>query len=210
MRSFVRNLLIGVTSVLAAGLVTVALPLLNHMIHGGAKKVPRVVAEVNVVRSLEPPPPEKRPQRTVRQPERARPMPATPRSGPRFAMDLGVMGASGAAAPPDLVNRARGMGGGQTDQGVDERPAPASPPPFRIPDEVRKREQDAYLLLSFCVDAGGRAYDIRVAQEKPPGVGMAAAGTEALRQTRFTPARKGNTAVAFCGLEQPFEIRFTN
>jgi protein TonB len=209
-RPFLRNLLIGVVAAVAAGLVTVALPLLNQLLHGGGKKAPRVVAEVNVVRSLEPPPPEKRPQRSVKQPERARPVPTAPRSGPRFAMDLGVMGSSGAAAPPDLVNRARGMGGTGTDQGVDERPSPASPPPFRIPDEVRKREQDAYLLLSFCVDAGGRPYDIRVAQEKPSGVGMAAAGMEALRQTRFTPARKGQAAVPFCGLEQPFEIRFTN
>ena len=210
MRSFVRNLLIGVAAALAAGLVTVALPLLNQLLHSGTKKAPRIVAEVSVVHSLEPPPPAKKPQRTVRQPERARPAPTAPRSGPRFAMDLGVMGSSGAVAPPDLVNKTRGNGGGQTDQGVDERPSPASPPPFRIPDEVRKREQDAYLLLSFCVDAGGRPYDIRVAQEKPPGVGMAAAGMEALRQTRFTPARKGSASVPFCGLEQPFEIRFTN
>ncbi len=210
MPPFLRNFLIGLVAAVAAGLVTVALPLLNHLMHGSPKKATRVVAEVNVVRSLEPPPPPpSRPERAVRQPERARPMPAAPRSGPRFAMELGVMGASGAAAPPDLVNRTRGAGG-RSDEGVDERPAPASPPPFRIPDEVRKREQDAYLLLSFCVDAGGRPYDIRVAQERPAGAGMASAGIEALRQTRFSPARKGSASVPFCGLEQPFEVRFSN
>src|SRR5690554_3106702 len=109
MRAILRNAFIGLAAVLAAGLVTVVLPLLNHLMHGSPKKDTRIVAEVNVVRSLEPPPPPpSRPERAVRQPERARPMPAVPRSGPRFAMDLGVMGSSGAAAPPDLVNRTRG------------------------------------------------------------------------------------------------------
>jgi protein TonB len=150
-----------------------------------------------------------RPKRTVRQPERARPAPSKLVPGPRFAMDLGVMGAGGAAVPPDLVNRRSGSGQGE-DEGVDERPVPAFPPPFRMPEEVRRREQDAYLLLSFCVDAAGRPNDIRVVQEKPAGLGLAAAGREALRQTRFTPARKGAASVPFCGLEQPFEIRFSN
>jgi protein TonB len=210
MKRLPRNLLIGAIAAGAAGLCTVALPLLNHALHGGgAKKPPRVVAEVSVVRSLEPPKPEARPQRAVQQPARARPAPTNLPAGPRFAMDLAVMGTGGAAAPLDLVNRKSGAGGsGET--GVDERPTPAFPPPFRMPAEVRKREQDAYLLLSFCVDASGRPYDIRVAQEKPAGIGLAAAGREALQQTRFTPARKGANPVPFCGLEQPFEIRFSN
>jgi outer membrane biosynthesis protein TonB len=211
MKPLARNLLIGVVAMLAAGLATVALPLLNYALGHGrpAKDEPRVVASVNVVRALEPPKPEVRPQRAVQQPQRARPTPSNLQSGPRFAMDLGVMGSSGAAAPLELVNRKSGQGGtGET--GVDERPSPAFPPPFRMPAEVRKREQDAYLLLSFCVDASGRPYDIRVSQEKPAGLGMAAAGREALQQTRFTPARKGAAAVPFCGLEQPFEIRFSN
>jgi outer membrane biosynthesis protein TonB len=210
LKKVLRNLLIGLVAALAAGLATVVLPLVNHLLHGtGDKKdAIRVVAEVNVVRSLEPPKPPVRPQRAVQQPQRAKPAPSSLRAGPRFAMDLGVMG-SGSIAPPELVNRKSGTGGtGET--GVDEKPVPSSPPPFRMPEEVRRREQDAYLLLSFCVDANGRPYDIRVAQEKPAGLGLGAAGRDALQQTRFTPARKGNTSVPFCGLEQPFEIRFTN
>ena len=211
MRSLFRNLLVGFVAAAAAALCTVVLPLLNHLMYGRAhKETPRVVAEVSVTRAVEPPKPEVKPQRAVQQPQRARPTPSAPQSGPRFAMDLGVMGSGGAAAPLELINRKSGNGGVAGDGGVDERPAPAFPPPFRMPAEVRRREQDAYLLLSFCVDASGRPYDIRVAQEKPAGVGMAAAGIEALRQTRFNPARKGASAVPFCGLEQPFEIRFSN
>jgi outer membrane biosynthesis protein TonB len=211
MKPLVRNLLIGTVAAAAAGLSTVALPLLNYALHnrGGKSEAPRVVAEVSVTRTLEPPKPQVRPLRTVQQPQRARPAPSNLQPGPRFAMDLAVMGSSGAAAPLELVNRKSGAGG-VLETGVDEKPIPSAPPPFRMPDEVKRREQDAYLLLSFCVDAAGRPYDIRVAQEKPAGLGLAAAGQEALRQTRFTPARKGNTSVPFCGLEQPFEIRFSN
>lgn len=212
MKRFLRSLLILIAAAVAAVACTVALPVLNQLLHGGGarKETPRVVAEVNVVRAVEPPPPEVRPQRSVQQPSRSRPAPTNLQAGPRFAMDLGVMGgAGGAVAPMELVNRRSGSGG-TSEAGVDERPAPASPPPFQMPAEVRRREQDAYLLLSFCVDASGRPYDIRVAQERPAGLGMAAAGMEALRQTRFNPARKGGAAVPFCGLEQPFEIRFSN
>lgn len=210
MKSWMRHLLIGLVAAVAAGLATVALPLLNHLMHGkpAKKEAPRVVAEVNVTRALEPQRPAQ-PQRTVQQPQRARPAPSNLQPGPRFAMDLAVMGSGGAAAPLELVNRKSGTGGVAT-SGVDEKPTATTPPPFRMPDEIRRREQDASLVLSFCVDASGRPYDIRVVQEKPPGLGLAAAGQEAVRQTRFAPARKGNAPVPFCGLEQPFEIRFSN
>jgi hypothetical protein len=206
MKPLARNLLIGTTAALAAGLATVALPLLNYAIHHrGEKPAPRIVTEVSVTRTLEPPKPQAKPLRTVQQPQRARPAPSNLQPGPRFAMDLAVMGSGGAAAPLELVNRKSGAGG-VLESGVDEKPVPSTPPPFRMPDEIKRRD----LLLSFCVDAAGRPYDIRIAQEKPAGLGLAAAGQEALRQTRFTPARKGNTPVPFCGLEQPFEIRFSN
>jgi protein TonB len=207
-----KNVLIGVSAAVLAGLCTVALPMLNHALKGEApRKTPRVAAQVSV-KALETPRPELKPRRELRQPARARPAPSLLKSGPRFAMDLGVMGAGGAAAPIDIVNRKSGGGGpAETgEEGVDERPAPSFPPPFRMPAEVRAREKDALLVLSFCVDVSGKPYDIRVQEEKPPGSGMAAAGRDALSQTRFTPARKGGMAVPFCGLEQPFEVRFSN
>ena len=76
--------------------------------------------------------------------------------------------------------------------------------------EIKAAEKDAYLVLSFCVDPSGHAYEVRVVEERPPGLGLADAGRDALRQTVFSPARKGGLAVAFCGLEQPFEVRFGN
>ncbi len=194
-----------------AGLATVALPLIHYaMSPKNGKKQLHIVAQVHL-QSLEAPRPEMKPQRALREPARARPVPSMPQSGPRFAMDLGVMG-GGAAAPSDLVNRKSGNGGGAAagDEGVDERPTPASPPPFNMPPEVKSQEKDAYVSLSFCVDVSGRPYNIQVSEERPPGLGMAAAGREALQQTRFTPAKKGRVAVPFCGLEQPFEVRFSN
>ena len=212
MNTFTKNALLGLAAALCAGLATVALPLfdyaLNHRGKGAAK--PRIVAQVSV-KSLEPPKPEVRPKRAVQKPQRAKPSPMVAKAGPRFAMDLGVMGSGGVAAPIDIINkRSGGNGSAAGDEGVDERPQPAFPPPFRMPPEVKNKEVDAYVLLSFCIDATGKPYDIKIAQEKPAGLGMAAAGREALQQTRFTPARKGAAPVAFCGLEQPFEVHFSN
>jgi hypothetical protein len=212
MNSVTKNILLGLAAAAVAGLATVALPLLDYALNHRGKDAakPRIVAQVSV-KSLTPPKPESRPKRAVSKPQRAKPAPMVAKAGPRFAMDLGVMGSGGAAAPIDIINkRSGGSGAAAGEDGVDDKPQPAFPPPFRMPPEVKNKEIDAYLLLSFCVDASGRPYDIRVAQEKPPGLGMAAAGREALQQTRFTPARKGNSSVSFCGLEQPFEIRFSN
>ena len=214
MKTFLRNLAIGFIAAVFAGLATVALPLLHFALNPPVKKSIRVVAQVSL-QSMEAPRPEIKPLRDLRQPLHAQPTPSLMKAGPRFAMEMGVMG-GGVSAPSELVNQKSGgkkNGGratGAGDEGVDERPAPAFPPPFRMPPEVKSREKDAYLSLSFCVDVSGRPYDIRIAEEKPPGLGMAAAGREALLQTRFTPAKKGGVAVPFCGLEQPFEIRFSN
>jgi protein TonB len=202
---------LGFFAALLAALATVALPLLHYALGPkGKKPALRVVAQIHLV-SLEPPRPEMKPEHAIHEPVRAPPNPMMLQSGPRFAMDLGVMG-GGVSVPADLINRKSGNGGAATggDEGVDERPSPTSPPPFNMPSEVKSQEKDAYLSLSFCVDISGRAYDIHVTEERPPGLGMAAAGREALQETRFTPAKKGGVAVPFCGLEQPFEVKFSN
>ncbi len=214
MKVMFKNTFIGLIAMLLAGLCTVAVPLLNAALHGhgGKKSGPKIVAQISL-KSMEPPKPELKPRRDIRQPNRARPAPTMLKSGPRFAMELGVSGSGGAAVPIDIVNRKSGGGGrgqGANDEGVDERPAPTFPPPFQMPSEVKSREKDALVILSFCVDVSGRPYDIKVNEERPPGLGMAIAGREALQQTRFTPAKKGGVAVPYCGLEQPFEVRFAN
>ncbi len=210
---WIRNIFIGAIALLLSFCLIFSLPLLNYLLHSGEKKQekPRIVAQVNM-RPLDAVRPNEPPRKRLKEPTRAKPMQASLKAGPRFAMDLSVGGLEGASVPVSIVNRPRGAGGtAQGESGdVDEKPQPNSPPPFRAPSEVKSAEKDAYLVLSFCVDAGGRAYEIRVVDEKPLGLGMAQAGREALRQTNFTPAKKGGLPIAFCGLEQPFEVKFGN
>jgi len=213
MKLLLRNSLLALLAAFMAVMAILCLPLLNGLLHddrGPAK--PRIVAAVSV-KTVEAPPPKMEKKREVHQPVRARPTQTALRAGPRFAMDLGVAGASGAAAPLDIVNKRSGGGGSKgaaTGDDVDERPSPQQPPPFRIPDAIKEAEKDAYLVLAFCVDGQGRAYDISIVEEKPSGMGLGAAGREALQRTSFQPARKGGLPVSFCGLEQPFEVRFSN
>jgi TonB-like protein len=208
-----RNIAIGLVALVLSAAVTVLIPVLNHWINSGTegKKGPRIVAQV-ALKQLESARQAEQPRRKLKQPTRAKPMQTNVKAGPRFAMDLSVGGLEGASVPVDIVNRP--SGGGGEDQGgtgdVDEKPVPNMPPPFRLPPEVKSAEKDAYAVLSFCVDPSGKAYDVRVAEEKPQGLGMGAAAREALRQVVFTPAKKGGLPVAFCGLEQPFEVKFGN
>lgn len=213
MKNLGRNAIIGLIAFILSALVTVAIPVLNHLMNdkgkGGGK--PRIVAQI-AMKTLDGPRASEQPRRKLKQPQRAKPMQSSMKAGPRFAMDLGVGGLGGAAVPVDIVNRPSGGGGAAEGESgdVDEKPSPSMPPPFRVPSEVKSAEKDAYLVLSFCVDPSGRPYDVRVMEEKPAGLGMAQAGREALRQTTFAPARKAGLPVAFCGLEQPFEVKFGN
>ncbi len=206
-----RNTVIGLAALFLSALLTVLFPLMNQVLKGGPPKGPRIVAQVSL-KQVEAARQNEQPRRKLKQPTRAKPMQTMVKAGPRFAMDLAVGGLEGAAVPMDIVNRPSGGGGDASGESgdVDERPSPTAPPPFRLPEKVRSAERDAFAVMSFCVDPSGRAYDIRVVEEKPSGMGMGEMGREALRQTLFSPARKGGLAVAFCGLEQPFEVKFGN
>jgi protein TonB len=207
-----RNLFIGAVALFLSAFLTVVFPLLNQALNGSAGvRGPRIVAQV-ALKQMESARQDDQPKRKLKQPQRAKPMQAMAKAGPRFAMDLSVGGLEGASVPLDIVNRPSGGGGqAQGENGdVDEKPVPTAPPPFHLPSEIKAAEKDAFLALSFCVDPSGHAYEVRVVEEKPSGLGLAEAGREALRQTLFKPAKKGGLAVAFCGLEQPFEVRFNN
>lgn len=146
---------------------------------------------------------------TARKPNRQKSNSRSPKAGPRFAMNLGaVTGSNGAAISDELVADFRGnaMSTGKGD--VDKRPENRSMPNFEVPSKIRDREIDAMLRLSFCVDVGGRAYDIKVIEESPAGSGLAQAGKDAVARMTFAPAEKDGKAVAFCGMEQPFEVKF--
>ncbi len=148
-------------------------------------------------------------KRTARKPNRQKSNSRSPKAGPRFAMNLGaVSGTTGAAISDELVADFRGGTLSSEKGDVDKKPENRSMPNFEVPPQIRDREIDAVLRLGFCVDVGGRAYDIKVIEESPAGSGLAQAGKDAVARMTFAPAEKDGKAVAFCGMEQPFEVKF--
>lgn len=148
-------------------------------------------------------------KKTARKPNRQKSNSRSPKAGPRMAMNLGVAGnGSGAAINDELVADFRGGTMSNQSGDVDKKPSSRTMPQFQVPPQIRDREIDASLRLSFCVDVNGRAYDIRIIEESPAGTGLAQAGKEALNHMVFEPAEKDGKAVPFCGLEQPFEVKF--
>ena len=148
-------------------------------------------------------------KKPARKPNHQKSNSRSPKAGPRFAMNLGAAsGTAGAAINEELVADFRG-GALSTEKGdVDKKPESRAYPNFQVPPQIRDREIDAMLRLSFCVDASGRVYDIKVLEETPAGPGLAAAGKDALSRMTFAPAEKGGKPVSFCGMEQPFEVKF--
>ena len=198
-----------IATVLSAALM-VSISAINIFVGGASPRSQKEENRATVIERtqlIQPP----REQRETRPQPRPRPQPVqTLRSGPRFSMALGVEGASGVAVPSAFLDRSgAGNDRGSTD-GVDERPEMTASLDLAIPSAIRDAERNATVKLMFCVDVSGRAYDIRVTEENPPGLGLAQAGTQALQKALFRPALRGGQAVPFCGMEQPIEIRFRN
>lgn len=148
-------------------------------------------------------------KKPARKPNRQKSNSRSPKAGPRTAMNLGTASASGGAAiSEDLVADFRGGAMKNESGDVDKKPTSRALPNFQVPPQIRDREIDATLRLSFCVDASGRVYDIRIIEESPAGTGLAQAGKEALGRMTFEPAEKDGKSVSFCGMEQPFEVKF--
>lgn len=148
-------------------------------------------------------------KKPARKPQRQKATSRSPKAGPRMAMNLGTASHGGGAAISDeLVSDFRG-GALTSEKGdVDKKPNSRALPNFQVPAQIRDKEIDATLRLSFCVDVNGRVYDIKVIEEIPVGTGLAQAGKEALSRMTFEPAEKAGKAVPFCGMEQPFEVKF--
>ncbi len=201
-----KRILIAFSSVVLTALLILSIPMLNFIIQGsGQKKELKQVAKISV-KKVDIKKMEEKPKRKLNKPQRSKPSRSKMASGPRFAMDLGVMGMGGVALD---LNRVQGKGaaGGEDGQ-VDEKPSQNFPPSFNIPGRVKEEEINSLAIISFCVDAVGRAYDIQVIQEEPPGLGMGEAGREAIRKGSYQPAVKDGRPVPFCGMEQPFEVKF--
>jgi len=203
-----RKLIIIILAALTSVFLVFSIPVLNMFIKGDFKAEKKYnTTEVKTINQEKPPEPPK-PKEVTRKPSRQNTNSRTPKAGPRFAMNLDVMGAGdGVTVPKDLV--AMQSGTGNTNSGdVDERPSLKSSPRFQPPPAIRDGEINASLRLSFCVNASGKPYDIRIIEEIPPGRGLANAGRDAIMGMQFAPAKKDGIAVSFCGLEQPFEIKF--
>lgn len=147
-------------------------------------------------------------KKPAKKPSRQKTTNRSPKAGPRMAMNLGAAGHGGAAINSDLVADFRGGALTNESGDVDKKPNSRALPNFQVPPQIRDREIDAVLRLSFCVDASGRVYDIKVVEETPMGSGLAAAGREAIGRMTFEPAEKDGKPVPFCGMEQPFEVKF--
>lgn len=202
----IQKIILSIIALALSAALIVSIPMLNFIIHGPSKKnKEKIIQDITIKKTLikkaRP-----KPKRKIRKPTRKRPSRTRLKTGPRFAMDLSVAGGEGVEVEMALVNKSRGQGGESGD--VDERPSPENTPPFSLPPQVRDSEINALTIIAFCVDESGRAFDMQIAEETPAGLGMGAAGKEALRQTRFKPAVKDGMPVSFCGLEQPFEVKF--
>ena len=209
LKKLVKRFTILVAAILASALLVFSVTLANMFLTGKVfheKKYNKTEIAVKKVEEVEKKVEKKKP---ARKPNRQKSNSRSPKAGPRFAMNLGVAsGNTGAAINEELVADFRG-GALSTEKGdVDKKPESHAYPNFQVPAQIRDREIDAMLRLTFCVDAGGRVYDIKVVEESPAGSGLAQAGREALGRMKFAPAEKDGKPVPFCGMEQPFEVKF--
>ena len=208
-KKLVKRFVILLAAILASCALVFSVTMANLFLTGKVfheKKYNKTEIAVKKVEETEKKVEKKKP---ARKPNRQKSNSRSPKAGPRLAMNLGVAsGSAGATINEELVADFRG-GALSTEKGdVDKKPESHAYPNFQVPAKIRDNEIDAMLRLSFCVDAGGRVYDIKVIEESPAGSGLAQAGREALGRMKFAPAEKGGKAVPFCGMEQPFEVKF--
>ena len=209
LKKIVKRFSILLAAILASMLLVFSVTMANLFLTGKVfheKKYNKTEIAIKKVDEVEKKVEKKKP---ARKPNRMKSNSRSPKAGPRFAMNLGAAsGNGGAAVSRDLVADFRG-GALSTEKGdVDKKPESRAMPNFQVPPQIRDREIDAMLRLSFCVDVSGKAYDIKVLEESPAGSGLAAAGRDALGRMTFAPAEKGGKPVPFCGMEQPFEVKF--
>lgn len=206
---WIKRFLIFVAAIFSSFLLVFSVTLANYFIKGDFMRANKYVKTEIQIKKPEEVKKQIEKKKPTRKPNRQKSTSRSPKSGPRFAMDLNAVGGSdGAVINDELVTGIRGGGFTKETGDVDEKPISRSLPSFSPPQSIRDNEQDALLRLSFCVDVQGRVYDIRVLEEVPVGKGLAQSGKQALSQMVFSPAKKAGRAVPFCGMEQPFEIKF--
>ncbi|MCK9183471.1 MAG: energy transducer TonB [Fibrobacteraceae bacterium] len=210
-RVFLKRFFLIIAATVASFVLVFSVTVANLFIKGGFFK--ERTYRTTEVRTVPPPQIKDRPKvkEAPRRPKMAKANHRSPKAGPQFAMDLSVadFAGEGAMVPSEFVAKEAGSGSVHSEGDVDEKPSfRGSLPTFDPPRKLRDAEQDAILRLSFCVDKSGRAYNIKAVEESPAGMGLLEAGKASLSRAVFTPAKKAGKPVAFCGMEQPFEIRF--
>jgi len=89
---------------------------------------------------------------------------------------------------------------------VDVRPVPLVQKPPVYPWEMRRARREGYAVMTYTIDVEGRTSEIAVESASHEAFGQAA--TEAVRQWRYRPARRGGEAVAcLVRIEVPFNLR---
>lgn len=208
-RKIFKRFSILIVAILSSLLLVFSVTVANLFLQGkifNEKKFVKTEVAVKKVEEVQKKQEQKKP---ARKPNRQKSNARSPKAGPRMAMNLGVAGQNGGAAiNEELVADFRGGALANENGDVDKKPSSRAMPQFQVPPQIRDREIDATLRLSFCVDASGRVYDIRIVEETPAGAGLAQAGKEALSRMNFEPAEKDGKSVPFCGMEQPFEVKF--
>ncbi len=208
-RKIFKRFSILIVAILSSLLLVFSVTVANLFLQGkifNEKKFVKTEVAVKKVEEVQKKQEQKKP---ARKPNRQKSNARSPKAGPRMAMNLGVAGQNGGAAiNEELVADFRGGALANENGDVDKKPSSRAMPQFQVPPQIRDREIDATLRLSFCVDASGLVYDIRIVEETPAGAGLAQAGKEALSRMSFEPAEKDGKSVPFCGMEQPFEVKF--
>ena len=209
LKNMIRRFSLLIAAIFASALLVFSVTMANLFINGKVfyeKKYMKTEVTAKKIEEVEKKVEKKKP---ARKPNRQKANSRSPKAGPRFAMNLGVAsGNGGAAVNREYVSNFQG-GALSVEKGdVDKKPESRAFPNFQVPPKIRDNEIDAMLRLSFCVDAGGHVYDIKVLEESPAGSGLAQAGRDALSRMTFAPAEKAGKAVPFCGMEQPFEVKF--
>lgn len=208
-KKLLRRFSILIAAIFGSCLLVFSVTVANLFLQGKLFKEKQFVKTEVSVKKVEEIQKKQEQKKPARKPNRQKSNARSPKAGPRMAMNLGVAGQSGGAAiSEELVADFRGGALSNESGDVDKKPISRAMPQFQVPPQIRDREIDATLRLSFCVDANGRVYDIRIVEETPAGSGLAEAGKDALKRMNFEPAEKDGKSVPFCGMEQPFEVKF--
>ncbi len=208
-KKLIKRFSVLIVAILSSLLLVFSVTVANLFISGKMNQQKKYVKTEVAVKKPEEIQKKQEQKKPARKPNRQKSTSRAPKAGPRMAMNLGTASAGGGAAINEaLVADFRGGALSNESGDVDKKPNSRSMPNFQVPPQIRDSEIDASLRLSFCVDASGRVYDIRVIEESPAGSGLAQAGKEALGRMTFEPAEKDGKSVPFCGMEQPFEVKF--